>query len=391
MASIRKRGRSYQIRVSCGVDHKGQRIVQTKTWTPSDSMSEKQIKKELNRQSVMFEESCANGSFNSSKPFCQLAEEWLEQEQALKLKPSSLGRLKRIAPRIYNSIGDIRIDKLSAREIQQFISYLSKGIDGKNRFKPLSSKTVKNYLWFISGACNYGIRMDMMSENPCKRVIVPRQEPHEKQIYTQDDVCAILDKLDDEDITYKAFFYLASYSGLRRGELLGLKWDNIDLEQGIVNVNKSLIHTSEIGTVLSSTKTDKSTRFIRISNEVVNVLRELKKSQEQKEKELGNKWIKSGSVFTNCFGDTMGYNTPYNWFEHFCHKNDFPFLGIHAFRHFVASWLIYQGVDIQSVSGTLGHSSSTTTLSIYSHTIQAAQARVSDVMNSAFSPLRQKK
>lgn len=381
MASVRKRGDSYQIRVSNGFDKNGLRIFQTKTWRPDEPMTEKQIQKELQRQVVIFEETCKNGFKISKVKFRDLSDEWLEEEQKYNIKSSSLGRLKSIAPRIYSAIGDISLEKLNSRTIQRFINSLASG----NR--PLANKTIKNYIWFISGVFNYGIKMDVVSENPCKRVTAPRTEHKEKKIYSKEDVCKILEKLDDEDLTYKAFFYLAAFSGLRKGEMLGLTWDDVDLNLGVINVNKSLIHLSDIGTVVGSTKTESSARTVKISQNVVNILAQLREEQIENSKKLGNKWIHTNSVFTNCYGETMGYNTPYNWLKAFCKRNGFEFCGIHAFRHFVASWLIYNGVDLQSVSGTLGHSSSTTTLSVYAHTFQAAKARVSSVMETAFRDL----
>ena len=83
----------------------------------------------------------------------------------------------------------------------------------------------------------------------------------------------------------------------------------------------------------------------------------------------------------------MGYNTPYNWLKSFCKKNGIEFKAIHVFRHFVASWLIGQGIDVQSVSGVLGHSSTSTTLSTYSHAFADARNIASDAMNRALGSL----
>ena len=257
MASIRKRGDSYQIRVSCGYGGKSGGNVQSRTWKPNKSMTEKQIEKELQRQVVFFEENCKNGFRTSKVKFRDLSDEWLDKEQKFNIKPSSLGRLKSIAPRIYDAIGDIPLDRLNAIIIQDFINSLSCGE------KPLLAKTIKNYIWFISGVFNYGIKANLISNNPCKKVTAPKIEKKEhkkKKEYSQEEVCTILEKLDDEDLTYKAFFYLAAFSGLRKGEMLGLTWDDVDLNLGVINVNKSLIHLSDIGTVVGDPKTDKSKR-----------------------------------------------------------------------------------------------------------------------------------
>lgn len=84
----------------------------------------------------------------------------------------------------------------------------------------------------------------------------------------------------------------------------------------------------------------------------------------------------------------MNNQTPYGWLKEFCEKNDLPFYGLHSFRHFAASSLISAGHDVTTVSGALGHCNSGTTLNIYSHMFQTAQARVSEVMDGAFGFLQ---
>lgn len=174
---------------------------------------------------------------------------------------------------------------------------------------------------------------------------------------------------------------------MRRGELLGLRWEDIDFEKSTVSVNRTMLHLSGLGTVFQSTKTQSSERTIKIPPRMVAKLKELKEWQTSQKKELGNVWEWTDSLFTNSYGVCMGYNTPYNWLKSFCTKNGIEFKAIHVFRHFVASWLIGQGIDVQSVSGALGHSSTSTTLSTYSHAFAEARNIASDAMNKALGSL----
>lgn len=84
-------------------------------------------------------------------------------------------------------------------------------------------------------------------------------------------------------------------------------------------------------------------------------------------------------------GEPMNNQTPYGWLKEFCEKNELPFYGIHSFRHFAASSLISAGLDVTTISGALGHCCSSTTLNVYSHQFQNAQARVAEAMDRAFS------
>ena len=104
---------------------------------------------------------------------------------------------------------------------------------------------------------------------------------------------------------------------------------------------------------------------------------------------LGDKWVESDRLFVKWNGEPMNNQTPYGWLKEFCEKNDMPFYGIHSFRHFAASALISSGLDVVTVSGALGHCNSGTTLNVYAHMFQTAQARVAQAMDGAFSFLPQ--
>ncbi len=105
MATIRKRGNSYQIRVSVGYDTRGNHKEQSMTWKPEDGMTERQIQKELNRQAVMFEEACMKGFKTSAVKFEELAEEWFNEYAKFNLKSTTYERMKQLTHRVYPAIG----------------------------------------------------------------------------------------------------------------------------------------------------------------------------------------------------------------------------------------------------------------------------------------------
>ena len=94
MATIRKRGNSYQIRVSCGYDTSGNQVVQTMTWKPADGMTKKQIEKELQKQAILFEDKCMKGQVTANVKFQDFAEQWFEEYAKLNLRNMSYGRLR---------------------------------------------------------------------------------------------------------------------------------------------------------------------------------------------------------------------------------------------------------------------------------------------------------
>ena len=385
MATIRKRGDSYQIRVSVGYDSKGKHKEQTITWKPEPGMTERQIKKELQRQTILFEESVAHGYKTTAVKFQTFAEEWFEEYAKLNLRSTTFERMRQLTKRVYPAIGHLRMDKITARQLQGFVNSLAKDGASEKTGKPLASKTILHHLSFISDVFSYAVKMDMLSDNPCRKVTVPKGEAKEKPIYSQEEVASLLTKINGEPIKYKAFFFLIAYSGFRRSEMLGLEWKDVDFEHDTITIKRTSNYTAGRGTYTDKTKTKRSQRVLKISPYIMSILKELKDEQDEDAFRLGNKWVETDRLFVKWNGEPMNNQTPYGWLKEFCEKIELPFYGIHSFRHFAASALISAGLDVTTVSGALGHSNSGTTLNVYSHMFQNAQARVADVMDSAFS------
>ena len=392
MASIRKRGDSYQIRVSVGYDAKGKQITRTMTWKPAPNMSERQIKKELQKQAIVFEEKCfcLHGYESKQAKFEEVADEWFKEYAELNLRHNTFCEMKKISKRVYSALGHWRIDKITARQLQAFANSLAK--DGANIVtgKPLSSKTIKHHFELISNVFNYAVRMGIVSENPCSKVIIPKTEVCEKQIYTQEEMETLLTLLDGEPLKYKAFFYLMAYTGFRRGEMLGLEWKDVDFENSIISVRRTSYQTADRGIYTDKPKTKRSARTLKISSYIMEILKELKAEQQEDVARLGSYWVYTDRLFTKDNGEPQHPNTTYEWLKRFCKIHNLPFYGLHSFRHFAASSLISAGVDVTTVSSALGHSNSGTTLNIYAHQFQTAQIKVSEAMDSAFAFLRDK-
>ncbi len=369
MATIRKRGNTYQIRVSTGYDTKGNHKEQAMTWKPEPNMTERQIQKELNRQAVMFEEACNRGFRATAIKFQELAEEWFENYAKNALRSTTYERMLQLTHRIYPAIGHLRIDKINARLLQGFVNSLAKEGANEKTGKPLAPKTIRHNLSFISDVFSYAVRMDLVPDNPCRKVTIPKGEVKEKQIYTQEELAVLLDKMQGEPLKYKVFFYLIAYSGFRRSEMLGLEWKDIDFEHNIISIKRTSNYTAERGIYTDTTKTKRSQRTLKIAQPIMDMLREYKMEQDEEAFRLGDKWIETDRLFTKWNGAEMNNQTPYGWLKEFCEKNELPFYGLHSFRHFAASALISAGLDVVTVSGALGHANSGTTVNTpYGHT-----------------------
>lgn len=385
MATIRKRGDSYSIRVSCGYDTNGKHKEQAMTWKPEPGMTKRQIEKELQRQAVLFEESVAHGYKTTAVKFQDFAEEWFEEYARLNLRSTTYERMRQLTHRVYPAIGHLRMDKITARQLQGFVNSLAKEGANEKTGKPLAPKTIRHNLSFISDVFSYAVKMDLLSDNPCRKVTIPKGEVKEKPIYSQEEMALLLTRISGEPTKYRAFFFLIAYSGFRRSEMLGLEWKDVDFEHNVITVKRTSNYTAGRGTYTDTTKTKRSQRVLKISPYIMGILKELKDEQDEEALRLGDKWVETDRLFVKWNGEPMNNQTPYGWLKEFCEKNELPFYGVHSFRHFAASALISAGLDVTTVSGALGHCNSGTTLNVYSHMFQNAQARVAEAMDGAFS------
>ena len=383
MATIRKRPNgTYEIKVSCGYGVDGKQHNQYKSYKPEPGMTPRQIEKEVQRQAILFEEDCKRGQITAAVKFETFAEQWFEEYAKVNLRPTSYSRMKQLTKRIYPALGHKRLDKITSRDVQKFITDLLVNGKNMNNGKPLSRKTAVHHLSFISDVFSYAVKMEMLTDNPCKRVTVPKGEKKEKDIYTLEEVAQLFQLLETAPLKYRTFFTLAIYSGFRRGEMLGLEWKEVDWEHNVISVRRTSNYTASKGIYTDTTKTKKSQRSLKFPQSVMDLLREYKAEQDEERIKLGTKWQDYDRLFVKWDGRPMNNNTPYFWLKEFCEENNFRFCDIHSLRHFYASALINEGVDAATVSGALGHSTITTTTSIYCHVFNQAQARAGDAIAS---------
>ncbi len=387
---------SYLIRVSLGYKN-NQQIIKSMTFKSEKGMKPKAIEKELNRQAVLFEEKAKqeyalqsqreaeqqeqdNNEIEYAKKhttFRELAKEWIAlQEISKELKNSSLLRLKSCQERTYKAIGDILVSKLTYRKIQAFISSLAQdGINQKTGLG-LSEKTQKHYLTFISDVMLYAKRCGIIYDNPCRDITFTKSQKKEKEVYSLEEAKLLLALIDEKaPLNYRLFFNLLAYSGMRRGEALGLEYKDINFETSVLTICRTSNYHQGYGVYTDTPKTKSSYRSLYIQAKVVSLIKLLKAQQEKQAKDCGDLWVETDRLFIKWNGQPLHPSAPYKWLKRFCERENVSFKGLHSFRHFVASQALANGVDVKAVSSMLGHSQTSTTLNIYAHAVQQANEK----------------
>jgi len=251
----------------------------------------------------------------------------------------------------------------------------------------LSAKSIKDHVSLISTALDYAVKMLLVPKNPCKGVTLPRRDDVEREILSLSQTQELLSLLSGDsntNIQLDMFLVLAIYTGMRRGELLGLKWSDIDFTHGLISIRRAAYYESGgRGAYIDTPKTKNSVRTLKISGYSLARVKAYREWQQPYAADLGDKWKNGDWVFTNWCGDLMYTNAPERYFKKLCESNGLPRVSLHSLRHLNASLLIYSGLDIKTVQGALGHSSATTTLNIYAHEFQMAQAIASAAITNA--------
>jgi hypothetical protein len=181
-----------------------------------------------------------------------------------------------------------------------------------------------------------------------------------------------------------AFFHVAAYTGARRGELLNLRWQDIDLDGKKITITGS---TAVIGgeRVTGTTKSGR-TRVVSIDGETVAVLRQRKADQAAEQLKAGDSWrgTKDGYVFTTGWGEPIYPDTVTSLMTKLIHANkQLPHARLHDLRHLHATTLLLSGVPVHVVAARLGHADPAITLRVYAHVIRSAEAAAADIFAEA--------
>lgn len=255
----------------------------------------------------------------------------------------------------------------------------------------LSDKTISEYHRLISSILTAAVQWQVIPSNPCGRVKPPRVDRKEAKGLDEYEAAELIQCLQSAPIKYKTAVMLTLYTGMRRGEVCGLDWSDIDFDNNLVSITKSVVYTTNTGLQEGQTKTKSSQRVINIPDEMTILLKAYKKEQLKQRFAMGDSWTDTGKVFINESGGLLSPDTLSSWFKKFVKRNNLPDIHYHNLRHTAATLLIAGGVDVATVSKRLGHADKTTTLNTYTHAIKSADKAAAEKLQAMLSAVPLKK
>ena len=414
MASIQKRGDAYSIRVCVGRDVYGKQIWKTTTFTPPAGLTPKKRQKAVEVFAVEFEQKCRNGKLLDGEKITlkDFIERWRSERAEQELQPGTLDKYNdAINHFILPALGHLKLTEIKPHSINKFLVDLTK--DGcRHDGKPggYSKGTIHKISNVLSSILRTATEWEVIERNPCDPVRVKAEDTADKiKFFTPQQTAVFLDyiehpftirtrghsRVDDTGKPYtvgdytstkelptqlKVLFTLAIYSGLRKGEILALKWEDVDFENNTVAVTKAaaMVKGEQIVKV---PKTRNSYRVVSIPHSVTEKLRKLQLEQTRYRLSVGDYWQGEGWVFTQDDGRMMNYSTPYKSLQdiltHYnadkAEADKLPMIPFHGLRHTTATLQIAAGTDVRTVSSIMGHRETSTTMNIYAHNLKTAE------------------
>lgn len=372
---------SYQIRVFRGRDASGKRLKDyMMTWRPAPGMTMRQIEKELARQATLFEENCKLGNVSAEKPtFEKYANYVLDLKERNGLKVTTAERYRDILRRINAEIGPLKLQDIRPDHLNRLYAKLAGPGQNQRTGAGLSQKTIIEHHRVISSIFSQAVKEQLVPSNIAQRATPPKNPKKEMDAFEVEEMQAILEALESEPLKWQVMTHLLIATGARRGEIMGLRWENVDWENHRLYLCENRVYTPKSGAISTTLKTGEN-RYVSISPAVLDLLKRWQAEQAEFYQFLGI--IPSDYVLTAEDGQPMHPDSPTDWLAKFAKRHNLPPIHPHKFRHTQASLLISEGVDILTVSKRLGHAKVSTTLDIYSHVLAKSDEKASKALDS---------
>lgn len=307
-------------------------------------------------------------------------------EQGKRLSRMAIGRAAHLsASTVSRMLQGENVQKDRAEAVAKALGYpMEKLFSIQNEREDLSNKTIREYHQFISSVLQVAEKEGLVPQNVAAKASPPKSDYPEADFYPPELVKRILAAIQNEALYWRAIAFLIIFSGARRGEILGLRFCDLDFDRNRIHICQSLLYTAERGKYIEPRPKNKKRRYVSIAAMAMATVKEYIEWRTAVGIEPNDQWKDADLVFINPDGEPYSPDGVTDWFSNLSKKYDLPHIHPHGFRHSAASALIFNGADTVSVAGTLGHASPTTTEKIYAHFFEAAEKKNEEILSTVY-------
>ncbi len=401
MASYYRRDNgTYCVRVSNGMKNGKQELIST-TYKPPKNHSEKEIQRGVKAFAELFEASVHSGIYVPGKRVKSevnlfgmtvgaFAKGHYMKSIETCLSPNTVKFYNAVIEDIIiPSFGNIRLTDITAKHQQALVDYLASpgARTDKNNAKPLSASTVKRYATVFSSLMTEAQRMGYIEENPLRNgsVRFPKIKKEPVKAYSREEAAIFIEGLANETTRTRAMLMTALLLGLRRGEVVALKWEDIDWENRAIAINKSAYKKKGEPQALKAPKSVNSIREVYFSEMHKKVFLEWRAEQESERSAAGTKWNEQGFIFTNAVGNLVSLYSLTTLCSDYEERCGLRHLKFHGLRHTCGSLMVSGGADLETVKAVFGHESIRTTeqyLTPYDESKRRAADMLADIVTN---------
>ena len=299
-----------------------------------------------------------------------LLKEWLNEYVSDKSPTTYDSYNMIVTAHIVPALGKIKLKDLHSRHIKNYIN--EKSEDGKiNSSGGLSGTTLLHHYHVFSSAFKYARKWSIMNHNPLDKIDPPKKSGYKAEYLSKNQIDHLLKTAKEISQWTYNFIYLAFKTGMRRGELLGLKWPNIEFNRKKISVRNNIVKTVNNTALEKSPKSLDGVRPIIVSDDVIDLLKKIRTIQLERKKNLG--FEDENYIFCMDNGKKVIPRTAYNRYTKVFKAAKLSNFNFKSLRHTHATYMLQAGVHPKIVQERLGHSSIEVTLNIYSHVIPSLQ------------------